>query len=121
MKKQDAALKFCPLIRDCCMTDSCMAWSRTSVNNTYQKAIMFIEEIAEYVSAGQNIHAIKRLRETLCVTLKEAKDMQEDGSYPLKIRQHFNAMEERSDSDETGYCIRFRNTLGQNETVIQPY
>lgn len=121
MKKEDAALKFCPIIRDKCMTDSCMAWGRATFGNAYQQANLFIEEIDHLSHTAQKILAIKRLREILNITLKDAKDMQELGTYPTMIRQHFNAVEESSDMGERGYCLRFTATTLLNNESIQSY
>jgi hypothetical protein len=116
MKKEDAALKFCPLIRDRCMTDSCIAWTKTQTLDEHYRATEFIEEIYHLHNTHQKIMAIKRLREVLNITLKDAKDLSDEGNYPDKIRQFFNATDS-SDDEEKGYCVRFSNTMGTNEAV----
>jgi ribosomal protein L7/L12 len=117
MKKAEAALKFCPLIRDTCMTDTCIAWAKTKISNASSSAAHLIQEIIDLTNNGLKIEAIKKLRSELNMSLKDAKDAVELDLYPDLIRKFFNASESNDEHEERGYCVRFSNTLG-NESPI---
>ena len=122
MLLEEALKKFCPIIKELCVGDQCIAWKvvklsevNTGVNDD------LIDRITTLIYDNLKIEAIKELRSAIGLGLAESKNHIENHAYGDVIRNDWRYNKYSNRNSPRGFCHVYQNTLEQNETSYNSF